>query len=184
MAAATPVSSRWTGAISSRPGALDLGGEHVGQFDFGRGGASPGNMNAKLGEPVELESEALWKVRREQSRRDRDDEEAGAGRAIARDERGRVERPVRACKPRSHDLDHERDVGAARAAESEKRATESRLRIGGWLSIGVDRPARGQRLASFRIVSELDKGGRAGRLVDQQRRPSSSGAAKAIGFVQ
>ena len=93
-------------------------------------------------------------------------------------ERGRVERPVRACKPRSHDLDHERDVRAARAAESEKRATESRLRIGGRLSVAVHRPARGQRLASFRVVSELDKGGRAGRLVDQQRRPFDPAAPR------
>ena len=78
-------SSRLAGAVSRRPGALDLGDERVGQFDFGRGGASPGNMNAKLGEPVELESQALRKVGREQRRRDGDDEKAGAGRAIARE---------------------------------------------------------------------------------------------------
>src|ERR1700722_17979340 len=128
-------------------------------------------MTAKLGEPVELGSEALWKVWCEQGRRDGDDKEASAGRAIARDERGRVERPVSARKPCSHDLHHERDVGAARAAESEERAAKRRLRIGGWLAVAVHRPARGQRLPSFRIVSELDKGGRAGRLVNQQRRP-------------
>jgi hypothetical protein len=58
IAAGQPVSSRFAGGDSSRPGALDLGCEHVGQFDFGRGGAASGNMNAKLGEPVELESGA------------------------------------------------------------------------------------------------------------------------------
>ena len=86
-------------------------------------------------------------------------------------ERGRVERPVRARKPRRHDLDHERDIGAARAAKSEKRAAKGGFWIRGRLPIAIHRPARGQRLASLRIVSELDKGGRAGRLVDQQRRP-------------
>src|SRR6202050_3601364 len=116
-------------------------------YVFG-GGAPPGNMTAELEKPVELESEALRKVRREQSRRDRDDEEAGAGRAVTRGERGRVERPVRACKPRRQNLDHERDVGAARAAKREKRAAKRGFRIGGWRSIGVPRPARGSRLRS------------------------------------
>ena len=44
------------------------------------------------------------------------------------------------------------------------------MRIGGRLSIGVDRPAGGQRLAALGMAPKLDKGGRAGRLVDEERR--------------
>src|ERR1700677_2392878 len=37
--------------------------------------------------------------------------------------------------------------------------------------VAVHRPALGHRLASYRIMPELDKGGRARGLVDEQRRP-------------
>ncbi len=82
----------------------------------------------------------------------------------------RVERPVRARKPRGHDLDHERDIGAARAAEGQQRPAQRRLRIGGRLAVGVDRPAWRQRLAAFGIMSQLDESGRARGLVDEERR--------------
>ena len=142
-------------------------------------------MNAKLREPVELEPEAPRKVRRQQGGRDGDDCEAGAGRAIAGQERWRIEGPVRASKPGSHDLDHERDIGAARAAEGEKRAAHRRARIGGRLSIGVDRPAWGQGLAAIRVAPELDKGCRARGLVDQQRRAfiERSGERDRVGAI-
>jgi hypothetical protein len=75
--------SRLDGAVSSGRGAFDFAHERVGQFDLGDGAAAPGNMNAKLREPVELTTEPLRKVRRQQGWRDGDDCEAGARRAIS-----------------------------------------------------------------------------------------------------
>src|SRR5271154_483836 len=98
------LSSRLAGAFSRRPAEFDFGDERVRQFHFGRRDSPSGNMDAKLGEPVELDPEPLGKDRREQGGRDGDDEEAGAGRAIACGEGGRVEGPVRAREPRRENL--------------------------------------------------------------------------------
>ena len=134
-------------AFSSCPAEFDFGDERVRQFYFAAAFAA-GNVHAKLGEPVKLEPETLRKVRREQRGRDGDDGEAGAGRAIAGQERWRIEGPVRASKPGSHDLDHQRDICATRAPEGEKRASHRRARIGRRLTVSVDRPAgRKSRLA-------------------------------------
>src|SRR5271165_4797681 len=96
--AATVQRLRPAEAVSRRPGAFDLGHERVGQFDFGGSDSPPGNMNAKLGEPLDLTTQPLWKIRREQGRSDGDDKEASAGRAVPAVERRRVERPVRASE--------------------------------------------------------------------------------------
>ena len=96
----------------------------------------------------------------------------------------RVERPVGAVDAGREHLDHQRDVGAAVAAEGEQRALHGGS--GRW-SACPRRPAPSPRgcLPAFGGVADVDEGGGARRLVDDQRRAAGDrrGEGHRIGAI-
>lgn len=87
--------------------------------------------------------------------------------------------------PAASTLDHQRDIGAAIAAEGKQRALHGLVRIGGRLAICVERPAFGNPAGPHWRRADVDEGGGARRLVDDdQGAARDKGIAKAMGLVQ